>query len=151
MKHFIRNLQSQDVAAVVSMEEMLFDYPTDREGVETFMRKPCFGFVAAYQTSWQAERLAGYLLGEYREKTIRVHRFATHQDHRRKNVATSLFGVAMDLMNDRHQKLICDIEEVNMPACLLMKSLGFEARLVRGMYNQGMDGIRFSIKNAVTA
>lgn len=146
MNYFIRILQFQDVPKIVGIEELSFDTPIERESVECFMRKPAFGFVSVYQTSWQAERLAGYLLGEMRDRYIRIHRFATHPDWRRKGVASKLFEAVIDKLNDRHVKLMMMSQETNMPVCLLMKSLGFDSKLVGGVYDV-CDGIRFCFRS----
>ena len=151
MNVLVRQMTKEDSLAVAAMEKLLFDHPNDKEALERYLEtEDCSGLVACYKNSWQAERIAGFLLQERRMSSIHIHRFGTLAEHQRKRVATSMIDAALDGMNDKLKKVVVDVHEMNMAACLLLKSMGFSSSLKRGLFGN-QDGIRFLMRLEVLA
>lgn len=152
MKVSCRQMTVEDTPAVAAMEFMLFDYPTDQQGLIQFVNAPNqIGLVACYTTNWGVQRLAGYLLREARATAFHIHRIGVHPDYQRKGVGTTLMTVSLDAMNEQRRKTIVDVQETNLKACYFLKSMGFSSSLMRRMFDDDVDGVRFRMMQAVLA
>lgn len=143
MEPLVRTLVDADIAAVVNMNEFVFRMSGTKKTILKFCSTSnCLGLVVEAEN----QVIAGFLLLEAKERKIVVHRLCVHPDFERRGYAKALILAASDQMNDRQHLLVVDVCEINMQACLLLKSLGMKSQLIRGLYHP-LDGVRFYFNN----
>jgi GNAT superfamily N-acetyltransferase len=79
-------------------------------------------------------RVVGYLMHEADGGLMRIHNFAVDRDHLRHGVASKMVGALVEKASRAGRNLIeAKVPAAMLPACLLMRSLGFRVDVPGGV------------------
>lgn len=135
MKYNIRLKQEHDFSDILKIEKGCFDDPLSKEDFrELFARANVFCIVCEHH-----ERVVGYLLYEIRRKHVALLSIAVDAKFRRKGIANAMLKPWANSMSYIKNKLTVIVREGNLPAQMLLKSVGFKATVILQSPYEGLD------------
>jgi ribosomal protein S18 acetylase RimI-like enzyme len=111
----IRWILRGDLEQVAQLEENQIDSMSENDIVEALC-KDKIGKVALY-----GDKVVGHMVYEIKKNKIIVYHLTVDTEYRRKGVATSL----IETLLGRNKRVVVSVQEHNLAAQLLLKSLGF--------------------------
>lgn len=93
------------------------------------------------------DRIAGFMVYKLKKTSFEILTLAVDPALRRRRVATQMLGkLSAKLERSWRERLTFDLQDNHLGAHLLLRSLGFLARLViRDEFGTGVDGYRFEL------
>lgn len=146
--HWVRTMVPDDYPDVAHIDWTCFKESfTQDEIAEIMNSKRTRGLVVEVpirENGLETSATVGYLFYDRCKYAVRVHRFAVVPNFRRRGMAMAMLWACMEDMNDERHRFTVDVNEANREACLLLKYLGLQSKLMRDMFHDmGQDGIRF--------
>ena len=138
----IRWLIRADMPDVQAIEDTSFNDPwTDKDFVKCLRKRNVIGVVL--ETEFKP---LGFMLYELHKTSLRVVKFAVHQDERRNGYGRQMVGRLIDkLEQQRRTEIEIAIPERNLSAQLFFAACGFNAEEIR----DGEYVFRYWVRNAV--
>jgi ribosomal protein S18 acetylase RimI-like enzyme len=112
----IRWILRSDLEQVARLEENQIDSMSENDIVETLMSKNSIGKVALNDL-----KVVGHMVYEIQKSKILISHLTVDTNYRRQGVASSL----IETLLGRNKKVVVSVQENNLAAQLLLKSLGF--------------------------
>lgn len=133
----IRWMIRRDMQEVVDIESKSFKYPWPEEDFVSALRaRNCIGMVAEMYTT-----IAGYMIYELLDKTIRLTNFAVHPTYTRRGIGTRMIAKLVNKLSaQRRTNVSLAVRETNLDAQLFFRSCGFKATRVLREYFETNDG-----------
>ena len=128
----IREMVSEDCAAVAEIEAASFSDPWTREGFEVVLgRSDIVAFVCC-----EGEKIIAYLILQLDAPDAHVMNLAVHPDFRRRGIALDCLRFAERFARRRGiVRMELEVQESNLPAQLLYRHAGYRAtRILRKYY-----------------
>lgn len=127
----IRDMQEDDIPAIVEIERISFSTPWSRQSFLNGMyKKNAFSKVAVFE-----ENVIGYICVNYLNHESHILNLAVHQDFRRQGVATLLMNEAMrELKKKGCVFLYLKVRSSNTDAQKFYEIFGFKVESVRKNY-----------------
>lgn len=126
MKYVIRLMQEHDLPDILKIERKCYEFPCrKREFMHMFSRPNVFCIVCEYH-----ERAIGYLIYEVRRHHVAMLSLAVDPAFQRKGVAKMMGQKWMQAMSYLKNKVTMIVRDKNLPAQMLLKSLGFKAVVI---------------------
>ena len=130
MKTYIRWMISRDMAEVLEIERLSFEYPwSEDEFKKTLRTRNCIGMVAVDTKTYA---VVGYMVYELAKNSIRLLNFAVAGHARKRGVGRMLMAkLTGKLSPQRRSRVSADVRERNLDAQLFMRACGFVATCVK--------------------
>ena len=127
----IRDMQEDDIPAIVEIEQISFSTPWSRQSfLNEMYKKNAFSKVAVF-----GENVIGYICVNYLHHESHILNLAVHQDFRRQGVATLLMNEAMrELKKKGCVFLYLKVRSSNTDAQKFYEIFGFKVESVRKNY-----------------
>lgn len=120
----IRWVVRRDIPEMLAIENASFQYPwSETDFVHALRQRNCIGMVAEHH-----ERIVGYMIYELHRNRLHLLNIA---------VCPQGNGIGRQLIDklksqlcrgpNRRNKLLCEVRETNLDACLFFKAMGFRA------------------------
>jgi ribosomal-protein-alanine N-acetyltransferase len=134
VKPVIRNMQQDDIPAVVEIEQVSFATPWPGQSfIEETYKKYGFSKVAVLDG-----KVIGYACADYASHESRILKIAVHPDFRRRGVATMLMNDMTEaLKNKGCVFMYLKVRASNTDAQRFYEILGFKTETVRKKYYDG--------------
>ncbi len=128
----IREMVSEDCAAVAEIEAASFSDPWTREGFEVALGR---SDIVAYVYT-QAKKLLAYVILQLDGPEVHIMNLAVHPDARRRGIAVECLRFAERFARRRGSvRIDLEVQESNLPAQLLYRKAGYRAtRILRNYY-----------------
>jgi len=135
----IRWMIRRDMQEVVDIESKSSEYPWPEDQFISALRaRNCIGMVAEVDTT-----IAGYMVYELLDKTIRLTNFAVHPTYTRHGIGTRMIAKLVNkLSTQRRTNVSLAVRETNLNAQLFFRACGFKATKVLREYFETDDGRR---------
>jgi [ribosomal protein S18]-alanine N-acetyltransferase len=118
----IRWMIRRDMPEVLAIEESRFEFPWSEEDfVRSLRQRNCIGMVAEVH-----ERVAGFMVYELHQNRLHILNIAVGD--KRCGVGTALIAKLVGKISPvRRNRIMLEVRETNLEACLFFKAMGFRA------------------------
>lgn len=118
----------RDLKEVLEIERNSFAIPwQERDFIEALRERNVIGQVAVDVTD-DKELIAGYMIYELHPDRLHLLNLAVDPESRNKGVARSLINKLLSKLSpDRRRFISLEVQDINLPAQLFFKSMGFRA------------------------
>lgn len=124
---YIRWMIRNDMPYVLEIENSSFEFPwTEEDFTKVLRERNCIGMVAEY-----GDLVLGYMIYELRKSKLHVLSLAVHPEYRRRRIGTQMVNKLIEkLSHQRRNRIVLEVRETNMDACLFFHECGFLATSV---------------------
>jgi len=130
-KPVIRDMQEDDISAILEIEQALFAAPWPRQSfIDEIRKKYAFSKVAVLEG-----KVMGYICADYVLHESRILKLAVHEDFRRQGIATILMNEIMaELKKKGCVFMYIKVRASNASAQKFYELFGFKVETVRKKY-----------------
>ena len=138
----IRWMTRRDMPEVLAIETAT-DFPwCEEEFITALRQRNCIGMVTE-----SGSRVVGYMIYELHKNRLHILKMAVHPSVMRRGVGTVMVSkLAGKLSMDRRSRIMAEVRETNLDACLFLKAMGFRAISILRDYFDGEDGLLFQYR-----
>ena len=145
MHTYIRWMIRRDMPRVLSIENQCFPNAwTEDEFIRVLRQRNCIGMVAE-----RNGLIAGYMIYELHKTRLHVINFAVDPLWQREKIGTAMIEKLISkLSKDRRNRIMLEVSEMNLPAHLFFKAVGFRAtRIIQDFYeDRDDDAYQFQLR-----
>jgi ribosomal-protein-alanine N-acetyltransferase len=123
----VRWMVRSDLDPVLSIEQLSFGFPMDRQDFLTFLRqRNCIGMVAEADGS-----IHGYMLYEMHPNHLLLASIAVHPECRLLGVGSAMINKLIAKLGKTRNRIVAEVRETNVPAQLFLRQSKFRAVKIR--------------------
>ena len=145
----IRWMIRKDMGDVLSIERQSFPFPwTEDEFITCLRQRNCIGMVAE-----RDKAIVGYMIYELHKTRLHILNFCVHPKWRRQGVGRVMVEkLVSKLSYQRRTRIMFEVSEVNLPAQLFFRAMGFKAiNVLRNFYAEtGQDAYVMQLRYIAT-
>lgn len=122
-----------DKKEILDIENKSFEFPYEEDDfMDTFRFGRALGGI--YR---QDKKINGFIIYEFRRKSVYLWNLAVHPDHRRQGIGASLVNKLVRNASSLRDRIIIEIRETNLPAQLFLRKQGFKAtKILKNFYDE---------------
>jgi ribosomal-protein-alanine N-acetyltransferase len=130
-KLIIRDMQEDDISAILEIEQISFSTPWSKESfLNEIYKKYAFSKVAVFE-----ENIIGYICANYLHHESHILNLAVHPDFRRRGVATILMNEAIRELKEKGCVFMyLEVRISNTGAHRFYERFGFKTETIRKKY-----------------
>lgn len=128
----IRWMVRKDMPEVLAIEQACFEWPWQEDDfIRCLRQRNAIGMICEH-----AAKVVAFMVYELHKHRLHVLNFAVHPEWRFKGAGAAMVKkLVTKLSHDRRSRIMLEVRETNLDACLFFKRMGFRCvSVLRGFY-----------------